>query len=79
MWDVTYWTYICVVFVGLFGDKAWWLWVVVPVYSVYAAWSTWTGMRGALGGGMEEDVTKAGGGSKRQAKLEKRGQRVAYR
>lgn len=56
----------------------------VPLYSVWLAYSTFTGAKnGLMGGGMPADSAQqgtAGGQSKRQAKLEKRGgQRVQYR
>lgn len=81
MWDVLYWTWINVILVIIFGNRAWWLYVIVPAYAIYAAVTTASGLKGMLGG-------IAGGGgegagapqSKRQAKMEKRGgQRVAYR
>ncbi|KIW14882.1 hypothetical protein PV08_07667 [Exophiala spinifera] len=81
MWDVLYWTWINVILVIIFGNRAWWLYLIVPAYAIYAAVTTASGLKGMLGG-------MAGGGaegasappSKRQAKMEKRGgQRVAYR
>lgn len=84
MWDVTYWTWLCVGVVSLFGDWAWWLWSVLPLYSLYLAWTTYTGLRGGMGGVMGVANEQAASGaqvqSKRQAKLEKRGgQKVQYR
>ncbi|KAF2139094.1 uncharacterized protein K452DRAFT_300656 [Aplosporella prunicola CBS 121167] len=83
MWDVLYWTYICVVLVGLFGDWAWWFYTVVPLYSVYLAYTTFMGVKQSFGGGSggaDADAQGQGTGSKRQQKLEKRGgQRVQYR
>ena len=80
MWDVTYWTYGCIVLASLFGDWAWWGMIVVPVYSVYSLYAVYRGFRG---GGYTDaaGVPQPGAAqSKRQAKLEKRGgQRVAYR
>ncbi|PWY93257.1 DUF788 domain protein [Aspergillus sclerotioniger CBS 115572] len=82
MWDVLYWTWGCIGAVCVFGDRAWWLWTVVPVYSVWLAYSTFTGMKNGLagmgggGGGQEQVATE----SKRQKKMEKRGgQRAQYR
>ncbi|KAJ5750775.1 hypothetical protein N7533_007803 [Penicillium manginii] len=54
MWDVLYWTQGCIVAVCVFNDRAWWLWVVVPVYSVYLAYSTVMGVKrgfAGMGGG----------------------------
>lgn len=80
MWDVTYWTYGCVVLAGLVGDWAWWGMLVVPVYSAYSLYGVYTGFRGA---GYQDaaGVPQPGPAqSKRQAKMEKRGgQKVAYR
>ncbi|PVH96727.1 hypothetical protein DM02DRAFT_617016 [Periconia macrospinosa] len=78
LWDVTYWTYGCLALVTLFGDWAWWFWVVVPLYSVYAAWTTYTGVRGGFTD--SAGVPQQAGASKRQLKMEKRGgQKVQYR
>ncbi|KAL4925020.1 SND2/TMEM208 family protein [Aspergillus undulatus] len=85
MWDVLYWTWGCIGAVCVFGDRAWWLWVVVPVYSVYLAYSTVMGVKGGLkgfGGGAGEggEGVATGAESKRQRKMEKRGgQRMQYR
>lgn len=79
MWDITYWTYGCVFFAALLGDKAWWLWVVVPLYSAYLAYTTFMGVRGAYtdAAGVPQPEAHQ---SKRQQKMEKRGgQKVAYR
>jgi hypothetical protein len=79
MWDVIYWSWLCIVMAALVGDKAWWLWLVIPAYSAYAAWGMYTGMRG---GGHHFDAAGVpqSGPSKRQAKMEKRGgQKVSYR
>lgn len=83
MWDVVYWTWINVALVILFGNRAWWLYLVVPVYSTYLAATTLGGMKGLLGGmgGAAGDGTAAPEvESKRQRKMEKRGgQKVSYR
>jgi hypothetical protein len=79
MWDIVYWSYGCIFFAAVVGDKAWWLWGVIPAYSVYAAWGMYKGVRGgytdAAGVPQPEAAT-----SKRQAKMEKRGgQKMQYR
>lgn len=83
MWDVLYWTWGCTVLATLFGDKVWWLYIAVPLYSGYLAFTTYTGMRqgfAGMSGGADGDSAGSGGPSKRQAKMEKRGgQRVQYR
>jgi len=81
MWDILYWTWINLVLVVVFGNRAWWLYLVIPAYAVYAAVTTASGLKSSLaglaGGGGEGGT---GGQSKRQQKMEKRGgQRVAYR
>ncbi|KAF2660275.1 hypothetical protein K491DRAFT_701673 [Lophiostoma macrostomum CBS 122681] len=77
MWDVTYWTWGCVVLAAVLGDWAWWAWGVIPVYAGWLAWGTYSGMRG----GFAEDAAGVPqqAGSKRAAKMEKRGQKVQYR
>ena len=84
MWDILHWTWGCIGAVCVFGDRAWWLWIVVPLYSVWLAYTTLTGMRSGfagMGGGDDgSDQATAAGESKRQKKLEKRGgQRTQYR
>ncbi|PGH13392.1 hypothetical protein AJ79_03671 [Helicocarpus griseus UAMH5409] len=88
LWDVLYWTWGCMGAVCLFGDRAWWLWAVVPAYSAWLGYSTVMGVRkgglaglGGMGGmGGEAGATGEGAESKRQKKMEKRGgQRVRYR
>jgi len=81
MWDIVYWTWINVVLVILFGDRAWWAYLVVPGYIIYLAATTIGGLRGLMGG-----IGAAGGDgnavseSKRQKKMEKRGgQKAVYR
>lgn len=79
MWDVTYWTYGCVLLAAIFGDWAWWMWSIVPLYSAYSMYTTYTGMRGGFtdAAGVPQPGAAT---SKRQAKMEKRGgQKVAYR
>ncbi|KAL4935140.1 hypothetical protein BDV06DRAFT_229106, partial [Aspergillus oleicola] len=50
MWDVLYWTWGCIGAVCVLGDRAWWLWAVVPVYSGWLATSTVMGVKGGLSG-----------------------------
>jgi hypothetical protein len=82
MWDVVYWSWINIALAILFGNRAWWLYVVVPAYSVYLAATTVGGIKGMLGGMGAADGAGAGAEaeSKRQKKMEKRGgQKVTYR
>ncbi|KAA8652390.1 SND2/TMEM208 family protein [Aspergillus tanneri] len=77
MWDILYWTWGCLGAVCIFGDRAWWLWVVIPLYSVWLAYTTFTGVRSGLAG--MGGVEHSEGESKRQKKMERRGQRTQYR
>ncbi|KIV83472.1 hypothetical protein PV11_05493 [Exophiala sideris] len=84
MWDVLYCTWINVILVVILGNRAWWLYLIVPGYAIYAAVGTATGLKGMLGGmaggGGEASESAPQSQSKRQAKMEKKGgQRVAYR
>lgn len=84
LWDVLYWTWGCIGAASVIGDKAWWMWIVVPLYSAYLAFTTFTGMRKGMGGMMGQgdgvEGTAGGGESKRQKKIEKRGgQKMQYR
>ena len=83
MWDIVYWTWINIVLVIIFGDRAWWLYLVVPAYSVYLAATTVggiKGMMGGLGGASGDGAAAQEAESKRQKKMEKRGgQKVTYR
>lgn len=83
LWDVLYWSWCCTALAGLFGDRAWWAWAAIPVYSIWLAWTTFGGMRQGLAGmaGQNgQESANGGGASNRQKKLEKRGgQKVQYR
>ncbi|EPS29259.1 hypothetical protein PDE_04208 [Penicillium oxalicum 114-2] len=81
MWDVLYWTEGCLAAACIFNDRAWWLWVVVPVYSVYLAYTTVMGVKkGFAGMGDGADGSDAPAQmSKTQMKKEKKGDRVKYR
>ena len=85
MWDLIYWTWACTAGAAVVGDKAWWMYVVVPVYSMWVASTTVMGMRNGMAGMAGQgdgsaQATDAGGDSKRQKKLEKRGgQKMQYR
>lgn len=75
MWDVLYWTWGCLVGVALLGDRVWWAYSAVPLYSIWLAWSTFRSVRQGFAGGLNgnnDTDGKSGIGSKRQQKLEKR-------
>lgn len=84
MWDVLYWTNGCILAACAFNDRAWWLWMVIPVYSVYLAYTTVMGVKkgfagmGGGGGGADGEVHE-GAKSKTQMKKEKRGDRPKQR
>lgn len=67
--------------VCVFNNRAWWLWIAVPVYSVYLGYTTVMGVRKGFMPGASDDAAPvdASAESKRQKKMEKRGQRVKYR
>ncbi|KAI4132781.1 MAG: hypothetical protein LQ338_000485 [Usnochroma carphineum] len=80
LWDVLYWTWGCTIIAAVFGDKAWWGYIVVPFYSIWLAWTTFgrmkDGMAGMAGGGGTGGMAT----SNRQKKMEKRGgQQMQYR
>jgi hypothetical protein len=82
MFDVLYWTFATTFMASVFGDKAWWMWLAIPVYSIYAAYSTFMGVRQGMGLGVPAADPDTGNGvtSNRQKKMEKRGgQKVQYR
>lgn len=80
MWDILYWTWINLLLVIVFGNRAWWFYLVVPSYAIYAAVTTASGLKSMLGGMAGAGGEAEGPQSKRQTKMEKRGgQRVAYR
>jgi hypothetical protein len=84
MWDIVYWTWINIMLVIVFGNRAWWLYLAVPAYLVYLAAIAVGGMKGMLGGtgpaGGDGTAVGPEAESKRQKKMEKRGgQKVAYR
>lgn len=84
LWDVLYWTWGCVVAAAFLGDKAWWLWAVIPIYGAWLAYTTFgsvrNGMAGLAGQGGEEGVANGGAATNRRRKMEKRGgQKVQYR
>ena len=68
--------------VMVLGNWAWWFYLVVPLYAAYAVATTVGGLKGmmsGMGGPAAVDASPQGTGSKRQAKMEKRGgQRVQY-
>ena len=71
------------VLAAFFGDKAWWLWGVIPLYSAWLAWTTFGGIRQGMAGMAGQDGgtgANGNGTSNRQKKIEKRGgQKVQYR
>ena len=85
MWDVLYWTWACIAAAALVGNRAWWMYAVVPVYSTWMASTMILNMKKGMAGmtGQGNSVGEGGegsGDSKRQKKLEKRGgQKVQHR
>ena len=81
MWDVLYWSWGCTGVATLFGNNAWYMWIIIPLYSIWLAWTTFSGMRQGMAGPQSDGDTANGSStSNRQKKLEKRGaQKVQYR
>lgn len=82
MWDVLYWTWACIAAAAMMGNKAWWMYAVVPMYSMWTASTMIMNMREGMAGmtGQGQNSGEGAGESKRQKKLEKRGgQRVQQR
>lgn len=82
LWDVLYWSWGCIAAASVFGNRAWWLWTVIPLYSIWLAYTTFGVMRQTMAGmtGQSGDTANGNGTSNRQKKMEKRGgQRVQYR
>ena len=81
MFDVLYWTWGTLAAAMIFGDRAWWLWAAVPIYSVFLLVSTFGSVRKGLAGmGGQETEAGDGAASNRQKKMEKRGgTKVQYR
>lgn len=86
LWDIVHATWIVLVLVGAFGEWAWWVGLVVPLYAAYLAWGLYNGFRKGQMPGMPDMGGAAAGGeqeakqSKRQAKMEGRGgQKARYR
>ena len=79
--DVLYWTWGVTTLAAIFGDKVWWLWVVIPLYSVWLAYTTFVGVRqGFVGLSGQSSEGNEAATSNRQRKMEKRGgQKVQYR
>lgn len=82
-WDVIYWSWGCIVTAAVFGNKAWWMWSVVPMYSTYLAFTTFGNMRQGMAGmaGQDgRDQVEGDAVSNRQKKVGKRGeQKMRYR
>ena len=81
LWDVLYWSWACTASVSVLGERAWWLWAAIPLYSVWLGYTTFGGMRQGMAGLTGHQAEGAGdSASNRQRKMEKRGdQKVRYR
>lgn len=83
MWDVLYWTWACIAAAALLGNGAWYMYAAVPAYAMWMASTVLLGMRNNMAGKRNQDTASGevvdGGESKRQKKLEKRGQKTQYR
>ncbi|TGZ80035.1 hypothetical protein EX30DRAFT_341877 [Ascodesmis nigricans] len=78
-WDVVYVTWICLVVVGVVGERGWWVALVVPMYGAFLAVTLVNDFRQGRIPGMPSmpSMSAEGAGqqgvSKRQQKMEKRG------
>ena len=83
MFDVLYWSLGTTLLASIFGEKAWWLWTAIPLYSAWLAFTTFGSMRESMAGlasQSRDGADATGATSNRQKKLEKRGgQKVQYR
>ena len=83
MCDVLYWTWGTIFLASLFGDRAWWIWAAVPLYSIWLGYSTLGSVKQSMAGLTERGLNGSDathpGSSNRQKKMEKRGQKVQYR
>ena len=80
LFDVMYWTWGTIALAAVFGDKAWWMWIVVPTYSLFAGYKAATGVRDMMGGLAGSPGSADEPQSNRQKKMEKRdGQKMQYR
>lgn len=75
MFDVVWVTWACAACVLLFGDKAWFLWLVVPAYGGWKGYGLFGAARGMMGGGAggagagvegQEGATAQGTGNRKQ-------------
>lgn len=51
MFDVIWVTWGCLMTVALFGDKAWFLWLVIPAFGAYKGYGLLSAARGMMGRG----------------------------
>ncbi|KAI5819231.1 hypothetical protein BZA77DRAFT_276162 [Pyronema omphalodes] len=85
LWDIVYSTWIVLGLVAVVGEWAWWAGLIVPAYAMYLAWGLYKGFMGGQMPGMPQmgaQEEQQGEKSKRQAKMEGRGDRggkVRYR
>lgn len=73
MFDVIWVTWACLVAVLIFGNKAWFLWVVIPAFGLYKGYGLFGAARGMMGGanlgsqGAEDTSAPAGNRKQRRA------------
>lgn len=59
MFDVIWVTWACLVSVLAFGNRAWWLYAVVPVFGAWKAWGLLGAARGMMGAGQPQGQASA--------------------
>lgn len=59
MQDVVYWTWICIVFAVLIGNKAWYLYWAIPGFVVYKLWGLLKAGKQLFGGGAAPEAPQS--------------------
>lgn len=73
LFDVVWVTWACLFVVLAFGDKAWWLFAIVPVFGLWKGWGLIGAARGMMGG--PQGQAQAGEEQQQQAAPQNRRQR----
>lgn len=75
MFDVIWVTWACLIAALVFGNKGWFIWLVVPIYGAYTAWGLFGKARGMMGGMQGPGAGAEGVGSQQQQQSLNRKQR----
>ncbi|KFY09554.1 hypothetical protein V491_08103 [Pseudogymnoascus sp. VKM F-3775] len=77
LFDVVWVTWACVLAVLGFGDKAWWLFAIVPVFGLWKGWGLIGAARGMLGGPQGQPQAQGGETGQQAAPQNRRQRRMA--